>query len=89
MQTLARAHSMEQIVTSPTRITEKTPSMIDLIFAYNIPRIISSGVFLCQSAIIPLYTAQLKLDFLNLADVIETLIIVATNITMKANLKMM
>ncbi len=45
MQTLARAHSIEQIITTPTRITEKTQSMIDVIFVNNTPRIVSSGVF--------------------------------------------
>ena len=87
MQTLARAHSIEQIVTSPTRITEKTQSMMDLIFVNNNPRVVSSEVFplsISDHSLIQ-YTAQLKLDFLNLADVTETL--VATNVTMKASLK--
>ena len=45
MKTFARVHSIEQIVASPTRITEKMQSMIDLIFVNNNPRVVSSGVF--------------------------------------------
>ena len=40
MQTLARAHSLEQIIASPTRITENTQSMLDLIFVNNQPRVV-------------------------------------------------
>ena len=45
MQILARAHSLEQIIASPTRITENTQSMIDLIFVNNQPRVVSSGIY--------------------------------------------
>ncbi len=44
LQTLARAFSFEQLVTSATRITETTQSIIDLIFVNNIHRIVASGV---------------------------------------------
>jgi hypothetical protein len=49
MQILVRAHSLEQSVASPTRITENTQSMIHLIFVNNQPRVVSSGI--CQLSI--------------------------------------
>ena len=44
LQTLARAFSLEQLITSPTRITESSESIIDLIFVNNIHRVVASGV---------------------------------------------
>ena len=44
LQTLARAFSLEQLITSPTRITESSESIIDLIFVSNIHRVVASGV---------------------------------------------
>ena len=45
LQTLARAFSFEQLVTSATRITQSSKSTIDLIFSSNIHRVVASGVY--------------------------------------------
>ena len=45
LQTLARAFSLEQLITSATRITQSSKSTIDLIFANNIHRVVASGVY--------------------------------------------
>ena len=44
LHTFARANSFEQIIASPTRITEKTQSTIGLIFLNNSCRVTASGV---------------------------------------------
>jgi endonuclease/exonuclease/phosphatase family metal-dependent hydrolase len=44
LQTFARAFSHEQLITSATRITQSSKSIIDLIFANNIHRVVASGV---------------------------------------------
>ena len=45
LQTLARAFSLEQLITSATRITQSSKSTINLIFANNIHRVVASGVY--------------------------------------------
>ena len=45
LQTLARAFSLEQLITSATRITQSSKSTIDLIFVNNIHRERASGVY--------------------------------------------
>lgn len=44
LHTFARTNSLEQIITSPTRITENSESTIDLIFLNNSSRVTASGV---------------------------------------------
>ena len=45
LQTLARAFSLEQLITLATRITQSSKSTIDLIFTNNIHRVVASGVY--------------------------------------------
>ena len=44
----ADLHSLEQLIKSPTRITESSETTIDLIFVNNNHRIVDSGVVHCS-----------------------------------------
>ena len=82
LQTFARAHTFDQFIASPTRITENTQSTIDLIFWNNFPRVVASGV-------VPLSISDhspilcVKQVSQNLADIIAMSITAPTNITIK------
>ena len=45
LQTFVRTFSFEQLITSATRITQSSQSIIDLIFVNNVHRVVESGVF--------------------------------------------
>ena len=82
LQTLARAFSLEQLITSATRITQSSKSTIDLIFANNIHRVVASGVYsLDISDHSLIFCVIIKLVLLNRVEITATLTIVATKIT--------